>query len=174
VAVIRHALHGVLLVHSAERRWNFPDGTVAVHESWEQSLRRGVQAATGIDDLDVLGVLHIENFAPGVVHERAQYGVFFLCATAAEAIRLSARDSQWRWVRNPDELAGLELFHPLVETLVGQALAAPMPGEVARSERLKGPSPGGGFFLGGGVPRGAPARYNAAEVDTHHPGGSPP
>ena len=28
VAVIRHPRHGVLLLHSPQRRWHFPDATV--------------------------------------------------------------------------------------------------------------------------------------------------
>src|SRR5262249_28589557 len=42
VAVVRHPLHGVLLLHAAARRWHFPDATLRVHESWRRSLRRGV------------------------------------------------------------------------------------------------------------------------------------
>src|SRR5262245_54215921 len=85
VAVLRHPRRGVLLLHSASRRWHFPDATVRVHESWDQSLRRGVEADTGIADLLIRSVLRIQNFPPGSVHEVAQYGVFFLCTTATEA-----------------------------------------------------------------------------------------
>jgi hypothetical protein len=126
VAVIRHPHQGVLLLHSPARRWHFPDATVHVDESWEQSLRRGVEADTGITDLAILSVLRIQNFAPGVVHERAQYGVFFLCATASPTIRLGGRDDQYRWVRGRDELSPLALFHPLVGELVAQALEREM------------------------------------------------
>jgi hypothetical protein len=122
VAVIRHPCQGILLLHAAARRWHFPDATVRVHESWEQSLRRGVEADTGITDLVIQSVLRIQNFPPGGVHDRAQYGVFFLCATAVSVIRLSPGDDRFRWVMRRDELAELELFHPLVEELVAQAL----------------------------------------------------
>jgi hypothetical protein len=122
VAVIRHPQQGVLLLHSPARRWHFPDATVRVHEAWDQSLRRGVQADTGITDLTIRSVLRIQNFAPGVVHERAQYGVFLLCGTGTSLICLGARDDHYCWVKSRDELAGLELFHPLVEELVVQAL----------------------------------------------------
>lgn len=127
VAVIRHPRQGVLLLHSPTRRWHFPDATVRVHESWEQSLRRGVEADTGITDLVIRSVLKIQNFAPGVVHEVAQYGVFFLCTTGTEVVRLGARDDQYRWVVSGAELVGLEQFHPLVEELVAQALQASIP-----------------------------------------------
>jgi hypothetical protein len=130
VAVIRRPRQGVLLLHSPARRWHFPDATVQVQESWEQSLRRGVEADTGITDLAILSVLRIQNFAPGVVHERAQYGVFFLCTTRASTIRLGAGDEQWRWVKGREELAGLELFHQLVGELVLQALESPLPAEL--------------------------------------------
>jgi hypothetical protein len=123
VAVIRHPQQGALLLHSPARRWHFPDATLRVQESWEQSLRRGVEADTGITDLVVRSVLRVQNFAPGVVHERARYGVFFLCTTGASAVRLGPRHDQWCWVKGPDELARLELFHPLVEELVLQVLS---------------------------------------------------
>jgi hypothetical protein len=131
VAVIRHPQHGVLLLHSRARRWHFPDATVQVHESWEDSLRRGVQADTGITDLAILSVLRIQNFAPGVVHERAQYGVFFLCTTEAPSIRPGASVVQWCWVKSREELGRLELFHPLVEELVARALQHQRPAELS-------------------------------------------
>ena len=140
VAVIRHPQQGVLLLHSPRRRWHFPDATVRVYEAWETSLRRGVESDTGITDLGILSVLRIQNFAPGIVHERAQYGVFFLCTTGASLIRLGAGYDQWCWVKQRDELARLELFHRLVEELAVQALGLPMP-----AEPLQG-------SLGGGSP----------------------
>jgi hypothetical protein len=131
VAVLRHPQEGVLLLHSPGRGWHFPDATVRVHESWEQSLRRGVEADTGITDLVILSVLRIQNFAPGVVHELAQYGVFFLCGTETSLIRVGARDDHFRWIKEPSELAHLELFHPLVEELVAQALGSPTAAELS-------------------------------------------
>jgi NUDIX domain len=127
VAVIRRPQQGVLLLHSPARRWHFPDATVHVRESWGEGLRRGVEADTGITDLAILSVLRVQNFAPGVVHERAQYAVFFLCTTGASAVRLGVRCDQWCWVKGPDELAEMELFHPLVGELVAEALGARLP-----------------------------------------------
>jgi hypothetical protein len=124
VAVIRHPQRGILLLHSPTRRWHFPDATVRVWESWEQALRRGVEADTRISDLVIRSVLRIQNFAPGRVHEQAQYGVFFLCTTGASLVRVGARDNEFRWILSRDELAGLELFHPLVEALVVQAMGS--------------------------------------------------
>src|SRR5262245_9576145 len=107
VAVIRHPRLGVLLLHSPTRRWCFSDATLRVHDDWEQSLRRGVEADTGISDLVPRSVLRIQNFAPGTVHEMAQYGVFFLCTTATDVIRLGPRNDQYRWAASRDDLAGL-------------------------------------------------------------------
>src|SRR5262245_20618792 len=128
VAIIRHPGQGVLLLHSQSRRWHFPDATVRVHESWEESLRRGVEDDTGITDLVIDSVLRIQNFAPGVVHALAQYGVFFLCTTETSIVRLSARDDQYHWVLGRADLMGMELFHSLMEELVVQALEARISG----------------------------------------------
>jgi hypothetical protein len=57
-----------------------------------------------------------------VVDERAQYGVFFLCATQAVDIQLGPEDDQHCWVQDGAALRGLALFHPLVAELVLQAL----------------------------------------------------
>jgi enamine deaminase RidA (YjgF/YER057c/UK114 family) len=122
VAVIRQPRQGVLLLHSPARRWHFPDATVRISESWEQSLRRGVESDTGITDLVIRAVLRVQNFAPGIVHELAQYGVFFLCSTQTASIRLGAAHDRFCWVKRREELAGLDLFHPLVAELVVRAL----------------------------------------------------
>jgi hypothetical protein len=117
VAVIRHPELGVLLLHSADRRWHFPDSTVRVGEPWDESLRRGVRSATGIQDLRIGPVLLIQNFGPGEVDQRPQFGIFLLCTTGA-----SGPSGTHRWVRDAAELEGSELFHPLVADLVGRAL----------------------------------------------------
>jgi hypothetical protein len=122
VAVIRHARWGVLLLHSRRRRWHFPDASVLVYEQWDESLRRGVTSATGITDLEIRSVLRIQNFAPGTVHPVAQYGVFLLCTTPTDSVQLGPLDDAYRWVTSHDDLTGIELFHPVVEELVLQAL----------------------------------------------------
>ena len=77
VAVIRHRDLGVLLLHSEQRRWHFPDATVRVHERWDESLRDRVREVTGIDDLVIDPVLLIQNFDPGEVDERPRSGSSF-------------------------------------------------------------------------------------------------
>jgi hypothetical protein len=119
VAVIRHRDLGVLLLHSTDRRWHFPDSTVRVGQPWDESLRRAVRSATGIEDLTIGPVLLIQNFGPGEVDERPQFGLFFLCTTHAPD---AAGPLSHRWIRDRSELEGLELFHPLVADLVGRAL----------------------------------------------------
>jgi hypothetical protein len=51
VAVVRHHDLGVLLLHSHDRRWHFPDSTVRVGQPWDEALRLAARSATGIDDL---------------------------------------------------------------------------------------------------------------------------
>jgi hypothetical protein len=121
VAVIRHPDLGVLLLHSTDRRWHFPDSTVRVGEPWDESLRRAVRSATGIKDLTIGPVLLIQNFGPGEVDERAQFGLFFLCTTHT----LEATGAH-RWVQDSAGLEGVELFHPLVADLIGRALDHPV------------------------------------------------
>jgi hypothetical protein len=119
VAVIRHRDLGVLLLHSTDRRWHFPDSTVRVGHPWDESLRRAVRSATGIEDLTIGPVLLIQNFGPGEVDERPQFGLFFLCTTHTPDADGALSH---RWISDPAELERMDLFHPLISDLVGQAL----------------------------------------------------
>src|SRR5439155_26469637 len=115
VAVITHRDRGVLLLHSAERRWHLPDATVHAGERWDEALRNGVRESTGIDDLSIGGVLLIQNYAAGEVDERPQFGIFFSCATdQPEALG----DRAHRWVSDRGAADELDLFHPLIAELV--------------------------------------------------------
>ena len=118
IAVIKHRDRGVLLLHSNDRRWHFPDSTLRVGQRWDESLRQAVRSATGIEDLTIGRVLLIQNFGPGEVDVRPQFGVFFLCTTqATDAVGAIPH----RWIKDPSELKEMELFHPLVADLIGQA-----------------------------------------------------
>ncbi len=121
VAVIRHPDLGVLLLHSADRRWHFPDCTVRVGEPWDESLSRAVRSATGIMDLTIGPVMLIQSFGPGEVDERPQFGLFFLCTT-----RMPDATGAHRWVQDAADLDGVDLFHPLVADLIGRALDDPV------------------------------------------------
>jgi hypothetical protein len=118
VAVIRHRDLGVLLLHSDERRWHFPDHTVRAGEAWDQSLRDAVRSATGIADLAIGRVLLLQNFVAGEVDPLPQFGIFLLCTTDASGVA-----APHRWIRGVGELDGLDLFHPLVADLIGTALS---------------------------------------------------
>jgi hypothetical protein len=118
IAVIKHRDRGVLLLHSNDRRWHFPDSTVRVGQRWDESLRQAVRSATGIEDLTIGRVLLIQNFGPGEVDVRPQFGLFLLCGTQT---RDALGAIPHRWIKDASELKGMELFHPLVADLVGQA-----------------------------------------------------
>jgi hypothetical protein len=119
VAVIRHRDLGVLLLHSTDRRWHFPDSTVRVGQRWDESLRDAVRSATGIKDLAIGPVLLIQNFDPGEVDERPQFGIFFGCTTETHD---AIGPLPGRWIQDPTELEQMELFHPMVADLVGHVL----------------------------------------------------
>jgi hypothetical protein len=130
IAVVIHRDRGVLLVHSDDRRWHFPDSTLRVGQRWDESLRQAVRSTTGIEDLTIGRVLLIQNFGPGEVDVRPQFGVFFLCTTqTADAVGAIPH----RWIKDPSELKEMELFHPLVADLIGHA----------QREDLSGPDPPG-------------------------------
>jgi hypothetical protein len=124
VAVIRHRDLGVLLLHSAERRWHLPDATVRAGEPWDEALRNAVRGTTGIDDLSIGPVLLIQNYAAGEVDDRPQFGIFFSCATERpEALG----DRPHRWAKDRGATEELELFHPLIAELVVRATGEAAP-----------------------------------------------
>lgn len=126
VAIVKHSQHGVLLLHSNRRQWHLPDSTISVDEEWDRGLQRGVETATGIDDLTIDSVLKIQNFGPGVVNEHPQYGVFFLCRTDTAEVKLeeSVEDDDYCWVTDIAEIEDLEIFHPLIKDLIAMGLEA--------------------------------------------------
>lgn len=126
VAIIKHSQHGILLLHSNRRQWHLPDSTITVNEGWDRGLRRGVETATGIDDVTIDSVLKIQNFEPGEVNEHPQYGVFFLCQTNTAEVSLdkNVEDNDFRWVTDAAEVEELEIFHPLIKDLIARGLEA--------------------------------------------------
>ena len=125
VAVITHRDLGVLLLHSDERRWHFPDATVRIGHPWDESLRDAVRASAGIPDLTIGPVLLIQNFGPGEVDERAQFGIFFLGSTEEPD---AVGERPHRWIADQAALGELDLFHPLIAELVGRALGTDLSG----------------------------------------------
>lgn len=121
VAVIKHRREGVLLLHSDRQSWHFPDITLTVAEAWDDSLLQEIAAMTGLTDTRIESVLAVQNFAPGEVAERPQYGVFFLCRTDSVDVSISGDVDDFIWVDSVSELDELTLFHPRIEEFVEAA-----------------------------------------------------
>ena len=119
VAVIWHRDLGVLLLHSAERRWHLPDATVRAGDRWDEALRNSVHETTGIDDLAIGPVLMIQNYDAGEVDERPQFGIFISCTTDRPE---TIGDRSHRWVEDRAAAEELDLFHPLIADLVARRL----------------------------------------------------
>jgi hypothetical protein len=125
VALIRHPARGVLLLHSANRRWHLPDVTLDVDDGWENALQRSVASATGIADFQIDGVLRIDTFAAGVVGDEPHYGIFFACSTHVDDLTLGPEEDAYSWVSAITDFDDLrsDLFHPLIEQLVMDRLS---------------------------------------------------
>jgi hypothetical protein len=125
VALIRHPERGVLLLHSASRRWHLPDVTLYANDEWQSALQQAVASATGIADFQIDGVLLIDTFAAGVVGDEPHYGVFFACSTPVDNVSLGSGEDDHRWVGATADFDDLrsDLFHPLIEQLVMHRLS---------------------------------------------------
>lgn len=126
VAVIAHPDTGVLLIHTERRDWHFPDCTLTVGEAWDDSLLEAVAETTGLTDTRIESVLAIQNFGPGEVAERPQYGVFFLCQAGTLDVDLDDGIDDFAWVNTVTWLDDLDLFHPRIKEFVGSALSQPL------------------------------------------------
>lgn len=122
VAVTKHPRKGVLLLHSERRAWHFPDCTLTVGEAWDDSLLQKIKEMTGLTDNRIESVLAVQNFDPGEVAERPQYGVFILCRTDSTDVSLGGEVDDFLWVDAVSELNDLPLFHPRVKEFVDAAL----------------------------------------------------
>jgi ADP-ribose pyrophosphatase YjhB (NUDIX family) len=119
-AVLVNQKNQVLLTKNTSETYGFVGTDLLAGERWDKSLKNYLKEKTGISDMKIIKVLHVEDFQIGVVgNPNPKYGVFILCTTRQE--KLNNPDCQW--VSNKNELSRLPLFHPLVKELVLKAFA---------------------------------------------------
>jgi 8-oxo-dGTP diphosphatase len=102
-AVIQNPAGKFLIVREGER-WQAVGGRLEKGEKLEDGLRRETEEETGITDLDVGKVIHVDEwFAKPEGELKHIVAIFFLCKTDSDSVRLSSEHQEYAWV-SADEL----------------------------------------------------------------------
>ena len=110
-AVIQNA-DGKFLIVKEGTRWQAVGGRLERGEKLEDGLRRETAEETGITDLTVGKVIHVDEwFAKPEGELRHIVALFFFCQTASKTITLSDEHQKYAWI-TPDEL---EHYGELIE-----------------------------------------------------------
>lgn len=102
-AVIKNHDGKFLIVREGDR-WQAVGGRLEKGEKLEDGLRRETEEETGITELEVGKVIHVDEwFSKPEGELKHIVALFFLCTTKTEDIKLSAEHEDYAWV-SIDEL----------------------------------------------------------------------
>ncbi len=117
-AVIQNKDGKFLVVREGER-WQAVGGRLDKGEKLEEGLRRETEEETGIIDLEVGKVIHVDEwFAKPEGELKHIVALFFLCKADPDLIVLSNEHQEYAWI-TPDEL---ESYGDLIEKEIKQAI----------------------------------------------------
>jgi len=101
-AVTQNSDGKFLIVREGER-WQAVGGRLEKGERLEEGLRREVQEETGITDLEVGKVIHVDEwFAKPEGELKHIVAIFFLCNTKTSVVTLSDEHEEYAWVSADD------------------------------------------------------------------------
>lgn len=109
-----------LILRTPEGKWQLPGGRLNEGEVWDAGLRREIQEETGITDVDIVSILMTDNWEFRGVQ---MYGVYFLCRTMSQDVRISSEHTDYRWVGNNDDLNSISFWHENLRLMVERGLA---------------------------------------------------
>lgn len=118
-AVLVNARGEALILRRPAGKWQLPGGRLNAGEQWDEGLRREIREETGIDDVEILSILMLDNW---VYEGVPMYGVFLLCRTQKTEVRLSTDHDEFRWVTLKDDLRQFDFWHDSLRILVERAL----------------------------------------------------
>ena len=117
-AVIRNSEGKYLIVREKER-WQAVGGRLEKGEKLEDGLRRETREETGITDLTIGKIIHVDEwFARPEGELKHIVALFFLCKTSSKEVVLSDEHQEFAWVL-ADEL---EKYGNLVEKEIKEAI----------------------------------------------------
>ena len=102
-AVIRNSAGKYLIVRE-KGRWQAVGGRLDKGERLDDGLRRETEEETGITDLEIGKVVHVDEwFAKPEGELKHIVALFFLCKTGSNEVRLSDEHDAFAWI-TADEL----------------------------------------------------------------------
>jgi 8-oxo-dGTP diphosphatase len=117
-AVIQNNDGKFLIVREGDR-WQAVGGRLEKGEKLEDGLHRETKEETGITDLEIGKVIHVDEwFAKPEGELKHIVALFFLCKADPEKVVLSDEHQEYAWV-SPDEL---ESYGDLIEKEIKQAI----------------------------------------------------
>jgi len=117
-AVIQNPLGKFLIVREKER-WQAVGGRLEAGERLEEGLRREAAEETGLTNLQVGKIVHVDEwFSKPEGELKHIVALFFLCQTVTDEVTLSAEHEAYAWV-TPDEL---ESYGDTIEKEISQAI----------------------------------------------------
>jgi 8-oxo-dGTP pyrophosphatase MutT (NUDIX family) len=117
-AVIRNK-GGKYLIVREDKTWQGVGGRLQSGESLEAGLRRETEEETGIADLEVGKVIHVDEwFAKPEGELKHIVAIFFLCKTGTSEIRLSDEHNDFAWVSVDD----LETYGDTIKKEIYEAI----------------------------------------------------
>lgn len=97
----------VLLLLHKSGKWLLPGGRLEVGENWLKGLRREIKEETGIDNIETVRILEVDNWN---YDNENYYGAFFLAISPIDRIRLSDEHIEFAWV-SKDEVQNYEFWN---------------------------------------------------------------
>jgi len=85
----------ILLLQHKSGKWLLPGGRLNVQEKWIDGLLREVKEETGIIDIEIIGILEVDNW----IHKNEpHYGVFMHGIPLSKTVILSDEHINFAWV----------------------------------------------------------------------------
>ena len=116
-AVIRNKV-GKFLIVKEKDRWQAVGGRLDKGEKLEEGLRRETLEETGITDIKVGKVIHVDEwFSKPEGELKHIVALFFLCDTNTDAVTLSSEHNDYAWV-TIDELDTYEVEKEIKQAII--------------------------------------------------------
>lgn len=117
-AVIKNADGKFLIVREGER-WQAVGGRLEKGEKLEDGLKRETQEETGITDLEIGKVIHVDEwFAKPEGELKHIVALFFLCLVKSDEVSLSDEHQEYAWVSSNE----LEKYGDILEKEIKEAI----------------------------------------------------